>query len=331
MKFFVYLLVSFLIVLSGCSSKEVYTPKQVAGDWDKESSIEDNIVDRAYSAAKLDNNKVLSKEGVLPVKIAEEKRVLGVSDGWVMSVSIDGNLSMVSQQDPTHKKEFVLNNTVASAAVKDNTLAVLFANNEMALYDLQSKKLLFKEQGGDATTTDMRIEEPYFIDDLVIFPTLDGKIVVVNKEIKARLRSAIISTGENFNNVIYMSMIDNKIIVATRYKILSLSRQERRSKYDVRAMCDDGKTLFVATLGGRIISLTPDLQVIHKLKLPFAHILGMIADGKKLYLLEKEGYMIVVDKDTFDYKVYESDFSDDGFAFVGDKVFYVDDTKISIK
>jgi hypothetical protein len=56
----------------------------------------------------------------------------------------------------------------------------------------------------------------------------------------------------------------------------------------------------------------------------------MISHKDKLYILEKEGYMIVVDKKTFNYTVHELDMND-GFVFVGKNIFYVDDEKISIE
>jgi len=79
-----------------------------------------------------------------------------------------------------------------------------------------------------------------------------------------------------------------------------------------------------------VISLTPTLQVESKIKFPFAHFLGMISDGDKLYILEKEGYMIVVNKKTFKYSIHEVDL-DDGLVFVGKKAFFVDNEKILIK
>jgi len=90
------------------------------------------------------------------------------------------------------------------------------------------------------------------------------------------------------------------------------------------------KNIYVTTKQGEVLSLTPDLQVNSKIKFPFAHFLGMISLGNKLYILEKEGYMIVVNKDNFEYTVHEVDM-DDGFIFVTDKLFYVADKKILVE
>ncbi|MDH4944157.1 hypothetical protein [Sulfurimonas sp. C5] len=318
------------LLLSGCSSKEVYKPQVVVDDWDKESGIEDDLIDRAYNVALLDNRKVLDKDGITDVTIDEDKRVISESNGWIVSASIDGNVSVTSKEDVNNTKYIDLKNTIAAASVQDNTLAVLFANNDMALYDLNTKELLLKEQGNKSIAVDMKIVNPYFLKDLVIFSTLDGKIVIVNATLKKRLRTVIVSSQEQFNNVVYFNMVDNKIIAATSTKILSLAQKEIRQKYEIRSVVDDGKMIYIATKEGNIISLTPDLQEVNKIKLPFAHILGMISVDDKVYLLEKEEYLIELDKKTFAYKVYETSF-DDGFVFVGDKVFYVDDTKISIE
>ncbi|MFT7860215.1 MAG: hypothetical protein ABXS93_04685 [Sulfurimonas sp.] len=329
-KFLLVSATAVALFLSGCSTKEVYEPKLVTDDWDKEEGIDSELVDRAYNVALLEDRHVLDHKGIKDVEIDEDKRLIAESDGWVLSASIDGNLSLISTNDMNITKYFDLKESIASASVQGETLAVLFANNNMALYDLNSKELLFKEQGGSSLAVDMRIVTPYFLNDLVIFATLDGKVVIVNTKEKKRLRTVIVSSEEKFNNVIYLSMIENKIIAATGSKILSLAQKEIRQKYEVRSITDDGKSIYIATKQGDVLSLTPDLQVINKIKLPFAHILGMISMDDKLYLLEKGEYILEVDKKTFAYKVYESSFSD-GFVFVGDKVFYVDDTKILLK
>lgn len=163
---------------------------------------------------------------------------------------------------------------------------------------------------------------------LVLFPTLDGKIVFVNTKLKKRLRTVIVSSEENFNNVISLNVVENKIIAATSYTILSMAKKEVRVKYEIRNILYDKDAIYIATKQGNIISLTSSLQVNSKVKLPFAHFYAMTQSADKLYILEKEGYMIVLDKKSFDYTVHEVDFDDEGYIFVSGKKFYIDDMKI---
>ncbi|MDD2652718.1 MAG: hypothetical protein PHX44_06690 [Sulfurimonas sp.] len=330
MKTLSLLLISFSIVFfSACSSKEVYKPIKVVGDW-KHAGDSDVVINAvSQDAAMVEKRNVFAGGKVLDVTVAEGEKLLGFSDGWVISSNIDGNVTLQSTQDKKVEK-FNLKKTVAAASISGDTLAVLFADNEMALYSLASKTLLLKEQGNPPIVVNSKLIKPYFRDDLVIFATLDGKVVIVNTQTKKRLRTIIVSSEEHFNNVIYFGLLDNKIIAATAHKILSLSKEEVRAPYDIRGVVADDKTLYIATKQGEIISLSSDLKQNAKLKFPFAHFLGLIVSGEKLYALEKEAYLIEMPKDLSSYSVYEADV-EDGYVYINDKTFFVHDEYISVE
>lgn len=329
MKKYIFLAAAALLFLTACSTKEVYKPKLLSNDWEKTSSMDESIVDTSDNVALLENRKVLSQNGELNVTIAADQRVISLSDKRIISASIDGNVTLTSTQD-AKQVHLNLKKTIAAASTNGNILAVLFANDDIALYDIDTKAILFKEQGGKAIANNMRIVNPFFLNDLVIFSTLDGKVIIVNSKLKKRLRTVIVSSDDYFNNVIYFNIADNKILAATSSKLLSMAQKELHQKYEIRNIVFDGKLIYITTKQGEIIALTPDLQVDSKIKLPFAHFLGMISHKGKLYILEKEGYMIVVDKKTFAYTVHEVDMNE-GFVFVGKDVFYVDDEKIAVE
>ena len=330
MKYYIVLISVFIVLFSACSSKEVFEPKEVGDDWDNYSSISESIVDTSLNIAKLDNNTVLTQEGVLDIEVKEDQRVLSFSDGWILTSSLDGNLTLTAKADKNLQENFALKKTIASASVKGDILAVLFADNEMSIYSIPTKELLFKEQGGKSLAVNAKIVQPYFLDGLILFSTLDGKVTIINLEMKKRLRTSIVSSEDNFNNIIYINVIDSKIIAATGFKILSLAQKETRVKYEIRNIIYDKKDLYIATKQGEIISLTPDLQVNAKTKFPFAHFLGMVADEKFIYILEKEGYIIKLNKNMKDYTIHEVNISD-GYIFITDEAFYIDDEKINIK
>lgn len=329
-QLFIVSLTLFALLFSACSTKKVFEPQNVAGDWEKEGTFDEDIIDSSLNVALLENRTVLAKDKVIEVQIPESYRVLSKSDGWVISSSIDGHVMLQNIENKSLDEELDLKKTVAGASIKGDTLAVLFADNEMALYSISTKELLLKEQGGTALAVDARIVNPYFLEDLVLFPTLDGKVVIINSKLKKRLRTVIVSSEEQFNNIIYFNVVDNKIVAATGHKILSLAQKEIRDKYDIRTVTYDNENIFITTKEGEVVSLTPELMVNAKVKFPFAHFLGMIATAEKLYLLEKEGYLIELEKDLSQYKVYDVDI-DDGFVFIADKMFFVNDEYISVE
>ncbi|MDD5372623.1 MAG: hypothetical protein PHO62_04255 [Sulfurimonas sp.] len=318
------------LIFSACSSKEVYKPTEIAGKWDSFGNSEFTIKNISPDAALIENRKVFADGRVFDIKIQDGYKLLGYSDGWVMSSDIDGNLTLQSSADSKTVNKFNLKRTIATASIKDDILAVLFSNNEMALYSIANKSPLLKEQGNAPIVVNSKIVKPHFKDDLVIFSTLDGKIVIINSKTKKKLRTVIVSGEEHFNNVIFLNLIDNKIVAATGHKILSLAQKEIRLSHDIRSVTTDDKNIFVATKQGEIISLTPDLQQNAKLKFPFAHFLGMIVSGENLYALEKEGYVIEMSRDLSKHKIYKVKV-EDGFVFINDKIFFVDDEYISVE
>ena len=319
-----------IALISGCSSKQFYEPKELGSAWDKYEEAPQKIVDASANIALLQDRTVLSKTEHLKVEIPESHRVVAHSDDWIISASIDGKLKLTSKSDKTIEENFDLKKTVATANIQDDLLAVLFADNEMALYDVPSKATLFKEQGGSVSALDSRMTPPLFMQTLVLFATLDGKIVIVNSELKKRLRTIIVSSEDSFNNIIYANVLNNKIIAATPYKIISMSQKDIRAQYEIRNVVFGKSRIYITTKQGELIALTPNLQVDAKTKFSFAHFLGMIDRDGKLYILEKEGYLIVVDKKSFEYTVHEVSL-DDGFVFVGEKEFYVNDEKIVLE
>jgi len=87
------------------------------------------IEDISPDAALVEGRKVLLKGKVIDIMIPEQDKLLGYSDGWVMHADIDGNLTLNYATDSKMIEKFSLKRTIATAGIKDDLLAVLFANN----------------------------------------------------------------------------------------------------------------------------------------------------------------------------------------------------------
>lgn len=323
------LAVVFTAFVTGCSSKESFSPEHTEPFWQANRSLPDSIVDVTYDGAQLEAGELLTREGIQSVRIPEHYRFVGRSDGRILSASIDGKLQVVSESDSNQTMMLDLKKSIAGASVSGDLLAVLFADNDMALYSLTTQLPLMKEQGSAVIAVDNRIVNPHFFNDLVLFPTLDGKVTIIHAEQKKTIRSIIISSEEHFNNVIYFKVIGSTIVAATSTTLFALSDKEVREAYDLRDVVFDNDGVWVATKQGEVVALTPSLQLKAKKKFPFAHFLGMIVTDDQIYLLEKEGYLITLSKDLSTSQVYEVDV-EDGFVFVGDNAFYFDTEYVSI-
>jgi len=329
-KQYLALVVTAFITFTGCSSKEYYNPEEIKANWNKLDFLDESIVRTTADGAVLENGQILTRQGIQEYYLPEGYSYIGQSDGWIVASKVDGELLLRSIDDNTTEIQFELKKTVAGATVSGDKLAVLFASNEMALYSVSTKTLLLKEGGNASVAVDTRIVNPYFLNELILFLTLDGKIVIINSDSKEVLRSMLVSSEEKFNNIIYFNVIDNIMVASTGYRLFSLSEKERREKYDMRDIIYSDEGIWISTKEGEVIALTPSLQLKAKRKFPFAHFLGMIMTEDKLYLLERQGFIIVMDKDLATTEVYEINL-DDGYVYVGEKAFYVNDVVYPIE
>lgn len=324
-------LIATMIILSGCSHKEVFKPESVKGDWRTAGHISASIDQISQSGAVLENGHLLTKEGEKLFAIPKNYKLINISDGWVITESPDKNLVLLPEDGTDGKVTFELKREVAATTIEGDTVAILFANNEMALYSLDSKKLLFKEASNAPIAVDARIANPYFLKELVLFLTLDGKIVIVNSQTKQVLRSSVISSDEYFNNVTYLNVIDNNLVASTDSGILALSQKEEREKYEIRNIAYTADGIWITTKQGEVIALSPSLQFKAKKKFPFAHFVGISVQNDRVYVLEQEGYMIALTKNLLAYDIYDIDMDKENKIFAGDGRFYIDDHYIDIK
>lgn len=334
-QYFNVVFIAVIFVFAGCSSKKVYIPEKdkVVGSWKQKEDLKSSIVDITGNSALLKDGSVLGGDFIANLHVNTQKDCLVSADAnWIITSEIDGNLSLIPKNNPANVMHFDLKKTVAAASVKDDILAVVFASNELALYSVKTKEILFHSEGNAPLAVDTRIVNPYFLDDLVLFLTLDGKMVIVNSKEKKIIKSMIISSADKFNNVIAFSVAGDNLIAATGSELLALANKDIREPYEVRDMKYDEKSgIYIATKQGEVINFTPTLQLKSKMKFPFAHFLGMILTSDKLYLLEKEGYIIALEKDLKSYKVYKVSIDSDSYVFAGDKAFYIDDESYPVK
>ncbi len=319
---------AFALLFLGCSSKEYYKPQNTEGSLPLTDRFDSHITEISGENATLEDGRVITKKGLDLTRFPKGYRFVFKNEEWSLAVKTGGEIFAVKNENES--KALHLPKTVAAAALKGNLLAVIFADNELALYDFNSAELIFKEPASESTAVDMRIANPRFLNELVLFPTLDGKIVIVNAETKTLLRTIIVSSEQYFNNIIYFNMIDDALYAVTPYKIYTLGEKESRIEIEARNVRVDTKGIWVATKQGELVSMTHSLEIISRKKFPFAHFLGLIVTDELLYAAEKNGYIIVTPHDLSSSKVY--DFSlEDGFFYTSDEGFYFDNVYLKVK
>jgi len=316
------------ILFTACSKKEYYKPDDTEGSISLTQRFDSEIIDVSAATATYEDGMIISKKGMDKTLFPEGYRFVYQNEEWSLALKIGGKVLAVKNAHIS--KTLDLSKTIATVALKNDILAVVFADNELALYEFSTGTLLFKEPASESTAVDMRIANPRFLNDLVLFPTLDGKIVIVNAQAKELVRTIIVSSEQYFNNIIYFNIVDDILFAATPSKVYTLGTKEIREAYEVRNMVVNKNGVWIATKQGEIISLDHDLIFKARQKLPFAHFFGLIVTDEAVYVAEKEGYIIIFPTDLASYKVYDFDL-ESGFFFTSDEGFYFDNVYIKVK
>ena len=314
-----------LAIFSGCGTKrQNYKPKAIAGEIDYDGSLPSTIIDVARDGATLENGQIITKDGLLNVKVPKGFTFEGSSNGKYLEVSRCGKLVIIDKNSKViYEKTF--DSVVASASIKDNLLAVVLANNKLFLVDTNSDKILFKKSGDKVYAEDSKIAAPYFLETLLVYPTLDGKLVIVDLKEYKLLRDVVIKSEKFFSNVIYLDVIGDRLVAATKQRVVSINPKSMAFlDEEVKDVIILKNRVLVFTKDGRILLTDADLKILKKKKYKFASFVGTI-HGEFIYVVERGGYLIATDINLISSNVYELPDEIESYVYTtNDKLYYKD-------
>jgi hypothetical protein len=326
MKYLKYLLpLLVLLVLSGCGTKrQNFEPTSLAGEVDYDGSLPAKIVDVVRGGATLENGQIITKDGLQDVKVPEGYTFLGHNNEKYIASTQCGNLVVIDKNSKViYEKKF--NSIVASASLKVDKLAVVLGNNRVALIDIKTDKILYENRGDKVYAQDSKIAAPYFLTSLLIFPTLDGKLLIIDLKKNKLLRDVVVKSERFFSNVIYLDVLGDRLVAATKQRVVSINPKSMafldEEVKDVIILKD---RVLVFTKDGRVILTDADLKVLKSKKFKFAAFVGTI-HGEFVYIIERGGYMIATDLSLISSNVYELPDEIESYVFTtNDKLFYED-------
>ncbi len=315
MKNIVLLLIAVLL-LGGCSSKSKYQPEKVTSTLKYDTSLHASLRDVSREGATYNNGMVISqKRGLLKFKIDKNFRFIYDSGRAILIADNTGAVKIVAKGKTLFEHQFDF--AISSAAFRGNIIAAVLSNNTLVLYDMKAKKQLYAEALEPTFANDARLANPLFLNDLIIFPTLDGRLLVMDGRKKVILRDVAISDKELFNNVIFLEERNDILVAATASKVIVINpRTIKTMRIDVKDIIYDKQAVYIFTKTGKVILTDLDLKVLKEKKFPFA-MFSAVMRAKKIYAVEKSGYVIEMDKNLENVKVHalQNEISKPVFAF----------------
>lgn len=317
-----YLLIciSAIFLFTACSGKKYFEPEDVSSNIElNKESMSSSITSMNRIGATLEDKRIITNNGISSYELPENFDFLNVtSDGRILATNYIDKILIGSQ-------ERVVKDVVVAASLRDNKLALVYSSNTMELIDINTNKTLFKEYLPISLANDTRITNPYFMGNLILFPTLNGKVIIVSALSNESVRNISVDPDSEFNNIISLNVIESSqtLIVASPNKVVSISTKEILAKnYEIRDIIVNKEDVYLATIDGQIIKLTPNLEEVAKKKYKYAKI-HALAYSDSLYAVESQGYLINLNQDFTDDKIYKFGFdNEERMLAIGNKIYF---------
>ncbi|PZT48032.1 hypothetical protein B6S12_06090 [Helicobacter valdiviensis] len=322
----------FILFLSGCGSKYYYEPKEedLKGSTSYTNSIPSSIIAISRDGATLKNGNFITKNGeVIDFTLPKNARYLNESESYYLATSNTKELILINKQT----KDTIYLNFEAnpiSASMENNLIAMIFDDNSLQIFDFDTKKTLYKLSNPSAPTNNTLIASPYFLGDIIVMPTLDGKLVIIDKPSMRMIRNIVVNGEKHFNNVIFLDAIGNRMVAATPKRVISVSPSVINTfEVNLKDILFFEDRIFLFSSEGEVILTDVDLNEIKRLKFPFAHF-SAPNHGRKINVLETQGYFLSIEDDLSGYEVFEipSKIKEPAFS-AGEKIF-VDDSYLDL-
>ena len=159
---------------------------------------------------------------------------------------------------------------------------------------------------------------------MVVIPTLDGKLTILDLTTLKIVKEMYVSTESSLNNIIYLSRINNTLVAATPNKVLSVSNKGKKElDTPISDLMINDNSIFVFAKDGRVLKLNESLSIESEKKFRFAHFSVATVYKDKVFALDKQGFLIVANKNLSQHKVYNVS-EVEGYAFISNGKLYYD-------
>lgn len=321
----------FALFFIACGTqREYYEPSKIDGKLKYDKKLASSIIETNLEYATLKNRQVLSEKGIIKhFKLEKGYKLLKFEDSEFIVADKNGEFKILdenSEEIYTHKFDA----EVLSVALSGDDYAVLLADNTIILAN-RSLGVKMQQSLTAAPAQDSRVASPHFMDTLVIFPSLDGKVVVVDRASEKIVRDVIVSSEDFFNNVIYLAVIDDKMIAATAKKIVVITPEQTFSyTEDIRNVTLGADAIYIFGKNGNIIKTNFRLEKQKEKKFRFAIYNESEVYKKHLFVFEKTGYLLKMDLNLANEQVFRLKGAVDEKGFMKKGRFYYDNKILNL-
>ena len=310
------------LLFSGCSSKKYFEPENTFSASSASKSYGSSIVDLSRDGGTLSNGQYLGKAGINPISLGEGYRFLNESNAYVLAANAEGILKVIDKKTKEPLRAVALHVPVVSATIRNGVIAYILNNNTFGIYLMGQNRKVVENRSERTYAIDTRAASPMFIENLVVMPMLDGKLIIVNISDAENAKVVYISSEPAFNNVIYLSRMGNTMVAATPKRLITLGSEGKLEyKANISEVAVDNGKVYLFTKEGKVVALSSHLKVIGTSKFKFAHFSAGTAFDGRVFALDQQGSLIVLNSDLSKSKVYDVGAVDEPAFITGTKLY----------
>jgi len=319
-----------IFIFSGCSSKHYYEPINHQYSLDDNTKIlitPDYIKDINAKSATLDNNMFLDKNGISKKPLPKGYFYINLDDDNFLAANKTNNLLIVKTGEILKFRSNVI-----AATSQGDIFALVFANNSIGIYDKSIKQFKLKKYLKPTPLNDTRITMPIFLDKIILIPTLNGQVVVVDKTKYKVIKILTIDPQSEVKNIILLETSHDILLAGSNNKILSIGSGTIHNKeFFIQSYMLDDKYLYVAALDGTVYKFDLLLNIIAKKKFKYAKFQALAIGKNDIYLVESQGYIVKLSKDFTKVTTYSFPFDEDEKIFATKNKLYIEDKLLIVK
>lgn len=321
------------LLIAGCTTKRQYfEPENITGEMKFTSELSSEIVSTTLNGAVLKDGRVISQNGIEKnLKVSKNVSLLDHSNDTFIISRLDGEIFIVDNTGQTiFTKKFPA--SIISASTDGEYLAALSSENELNLINIRTNETLLSYKSSVTYAQDSRMAPPYFMNSLIIFPTLDGKIIIVEKQSGRIVRDVVVSNEPFFNNIIFLQVVGDRMFAATATKIIMISPSITTThRGEIKNIQIYNDKVYIFEKDGNIIMADFDLRRIKSKEFKFAIFSNVTIKNGFLYALEKNGHIIKIDENLENSEIYKLDDKVENRSFASKDGIYYDDRFLEIK